>query len=174
MPTQFAVLEACCPFAEFRATTGVAKVVRVPASASKADKEAAKAVRTAVAEEALMQGLSALTVTIRGKQEAALRSAQNSAMRTQSYRDQSHRAIRAFPYFIGVWDTVRALGIPAMASGVRAILSGSHRISRSRRSVRTSRYARQALSIDENRRDLSSPTIWDEKDRDGGGIGTPQ
>jgi hypothetical protein len=66
-----------------------------------------------------------------------------------------------FTYFIGVWDTVRALGIP-----------GSSDLVFWRRAFHDATlnphvpYARQALSIDENRQ-IFAPDIWDEVGRDG-------
>jgi uncharacterized protein (DUF2235 family) len=62
-----------------------------------------------------------------------------------------------FPYFIGVWDTVRALGIPG-SSGVSFMFSHAFHDATLNTNVP---YARQALSIDENR-EVFAPEIWDE------------
>ena len=62
----------------------------------------------------------------------------------------------AFPYFIGVWDTVRALGIP----GSSGLVLWRHAFHDARLNPRVP-YARQALSIDENRQ-IFAPEIWDE------------
>jgi len=61
-----------------------------------------------------------------------------------------------FPYFIGVWDTVRALGIPA-SSGLVLWRHAFHNATLNALVP----YARQALSIDENR-ETFAPEIWDE------------
>jgi len=62
----------------------------------------------------------------------------------------------AVPYFIGVWDTVRALGIPG-SSGLVVWRHAFHDASLNPKV----RYARQALSIDEDRKTFA-PEIWDE------------
>ena len=61
-----------------------------------------------------------------------------------------------FPYFIGVWDTVRALGIPG-SSGLVLWRHAFHNASLNP----SIPYGRQALSIDENR-EIFAPEIWDE------------
>jgi uncharacterized protein (DUF2235 family) len=61
-----------------------------------------------------------------------------------------------FPYFIGVWDTVRALGIPG-SSGVVLWRHAFHNATLNA----CVPYARHALSIDENR-EIFAPEIWDE------------
>ena len=61
-----------------------------------------------------------------------------------------------FPYFIGVWDTVRALGIPG-SSGVVLWRHAFHNATLNA----CVPHARHALSIDENR-EIFAPEIWDE------------
>ena len=70
-----------------------------------------------------------------------------------------------FPYFIGVWDTVRALGIPG-SSGVVLWRHAFHNATLNA----CVPYARHALSIDENR-EIFAPEIWDEFGRITGGQG---
>jgi hypothetical protein len=77
------------------------------------------------------------------------------------YRDRYHSfSIDAsnspFPYFIGVWDTVRALGIP----GSSGLVFWRHAFHNATLHARVP-YARQALSIDETRQ-IFAPEIWDE------------
>jgi hypothetical protein len=79
------------------------------------------------------------------------------------YRDRYHSfSIDAssppFPYFIGVWDTVRALGIP----GSSGLVFWRHAFHNATLHGRVP-YARQALSIDENRQ-IFAPEIWDESE----------
>jgi hypothetical protein len=62
-----------------------------------------------------------------------------------------------FPYFVGVWDTVRALGIPG-SSGVSFLFAHAFHDATLNPHVP---YARQALSIDENR-EIFRPEVWDE------------
>ena len=62
----------------------------------------------------------------------------------------------AVPYFIGVWDTVRALGIPG-SSGLVVWRHAFHDASLNPRV----RYARHALAIDEDRQTFA-PELWDE------------
>lgn len=62
----------------------------------------------------------------------------------------------AVPYFIGVWDTIRALGIPG-SSGLVVWRHAFHDASLNPKVC----YARQALSIDENRK-IFAPVIWNE------------
>jgi uncharacterized protein (DUF2235 family) len=64
------------------------------------------------------------------------------------------------PFFIGVWDTVRSLGIPG-SSGLVWWRHAFHNTSLNS----AVRYARQALSIDENR-EAFEPVLWDETDHD--------
>jgi hypothetical protein len=61
-----------------------------------------------------------------------------------------------FPYFIGIWDTVRALGIP----GSSGLVFWRHAFHNATLHARVPS-ARQALSIDENRQ-IFAPEIWDE------------
>jgi uncharacterized protein (DUF2235 family) len=63
-----------------------------------------------------------------------------------------------FPYFIGVWDTVRALGIP----GSSGLFFWRHAFHNATLNPLVP-YARQALSIDENRQ-IFAPEIWDESE----------
>jgi uncharacterized protein (DUF2235 family) len=63
-----------------------------------------------------------------------------------------------FPYFIGVWDTVRALGIP----GSSDLVFWRHAFHDATLNPHVP-YARQALSIDENRQ-IFAPEIWDESE----------
>jgi uncharacterized protein (DUF2235 family) len=64
----------------------------------------------------------------------------------------------AFPYFIGVWDTVRALGIP----GSSGLVLWRHAFHDAALNPHVP-YARQALSIDENR-EIFAPELWDESE----------
>jgi uncharacterized protein (DUF2235 family) len=64
------------------------------------------------------------------------------------------------PHFIGVWDTVRAVGLP----GLHKIAFWRHQFHDSRLDERV-RHARQALSIDENRAAFF-PEVWEERDSD--------
>jgi uncharacterized protein (DUF2235 family) len=77
------------------------------------------------------------------------------------YRDRYHSiSIEAsdppFPYFIGVWDTVRALGVP----GSSGLVFWRHAFHDATLNPHVP-YARQALSIDENRQ-VFAPEIWDD------------
>jgi uncharacterized protein (DUF2235 family) len=79
------------------------------------------------------------------------------------YRDRYHSiSIGAsdppFPYFIGVWDTVRALGIPGSSGAV----FWRHAFHDATLNPHVP-HARQALSIDENRQ-IFAPEIWDESE----------
>jgi uncharacterized protein (DUF2235 family) len=59
------------------------------------------------------------------------------------------------PFFVGVWDTVRALGLPAIGS-----LPGRHKFHDPVLNPQVA-HGRQALSIDENRA-VFAPELWDE------------
>jgi uncharacterized protein (DUF2235 family) len=67
-------------------------------------------------------------------------------------------SLPTFPYFIGVWDTVRALGIP----GSSGLVIWRHAFHDATLNARVP-YARQALSIDENRQ-IFVPELWDESE----------
>jgi uncharacterized protein (DUF2235 family) len=64
----------------------------------------------------------------------------------------------ATPYFIGVWDTVRALGVP----GLSDLVFWRHEFHDDTLNEKVP-YARQALSIDENR-EMFAPVLWKEDD----------
>ncbi len=68
------------------------------------------------------------------------------------------------PFFIGVWDTVRALGWQVFDVAD----FGRHRFHDSKLNPAV-RYGRQALSIDENRK-VFAPELWDERDAPEGQI----
>lgn len=76
---------------------------------------------------------------------------------------QRYDAAPSPPYFIGVWDTVRALGLPAIGS-----LPGRHKFHDPvlNRGVK---HGRQALAIDENRL-VFAPELWDERSAPAGQI----
>jgi uncharacterized protein (DUF2235 family) len=130
--------------------------VRAPANASKAEKEATKSVRTAVAEEAVSKVYQHYGKSEKTKQERIV-------LGEEFRREHKSYAIPAsdppFPYFIGVWDTVRALGIPG-SSGVSFLFAHEFHDTTLNSYVP---YACQALSIDENR-EIFKPEIWDERD----------
>lgn len=81
------------------------------------------------------------------------------ARRAERYRRRyaSHEAV---PYFIGVWDTVRALGLP----GVSRLVPWRHAFHDATLNPRVS-FARQALALDENRAAMA-PELWDETEQD--------
>jgi uncharacterized protein (DUF2235 family) len=60
------------------------------------------------------------------------------------------------PFFVGVWDTVRALGLPAIGS-----MPGRHKFHDPILNPAVS-HGRQALAIDENR-EVFAPELWDER-----------
>lgn len=68
---------------------------------------------------------------------------------------QRHATQPAPPFFVGVWDTVRALGLPAIGS-----LPGRHKFHDAILNRQVA-HGRQALAIDENRQ-VFAPELWDE------------
>lgn len=68
---------------------------------------------------------------------------------------QRHGTEPAPPFFVGVWDTVRALGLPAIGS-----LPGRHKFHDAILNRQVA-HGRQALAIDENRQ-VFAPELWDE------------
>ena len=85
------------------------------------------------------------------------------------HRDESHREKRAV-HFIGVWDTVRSLGLPIDGKDVE-LPFWKHRFHNHDLSPYV-RYAYHALSIDDRRR-THHPTIWNEP-TEAQKIGRPQ
>ncbi len=69
----------------------------------------------------------------------------------------AHGSVDAIPHFIGVWDTVRALGV----QGLSDLFGFRHKFHNASLNPAVP-YGRQALSIDENR-DVFQPEIWDER-----------
>lgn len=68
---------------------------------------------------------------------------------------REHGSAKAYPHFIGVWDTVRALGLP----GVSDLFAFRHAFHDSTLSASVP-HARHALSVDE-RRKVFHPVLWD-------------
>lgn len=68
---------------------------------------------------------------------------------------QRHGTEPAPPFFVGVWDTVRALGLPAIGS-----MPGRHKFHDAILNRKVA-HGRQALAIDENRQ-VFAPELWDE------------
>jgi len=81
------------------------------------------------------------------------------ASRAARYRER-YGSIDATPYFIGVWDTVRALGLP----GVSRFIPWRHAF-HDAALHRDVPYARHALALDENRATFW-PELWDELETD--------
>ncbi|WP_082767517.1 DUF2235 domain-containing protein [Bosea sp. PAMC 26642] len=85
------------------------------------------------------------------ERDAGMRAAAAAAFRTK-YGSQELP-----PHFIGVWDTVKALGI----KGISDLLPGRHSFNNDLLNPKVA-HGRQALSIDENRKTFK-PEIWDER-----------
>ena len=66
-----------------------------------------------------------------------------------------HGTAPAPPFFVGVWDTVRALGLPAIGS-----MPGRHKFHDAILNRQVA-HGRQVLAIDENR-EVFAPELWDE------------
>ncbi|UZF90539.1 DUF2235 domain-containing protein [Bosea sp. NBC_00550] len=66
-----------------------------------------------------------------------------------------HGTQPAPPFFVGVWDTVRALGLPAIGS-----MPGRHKFHDATLNRQVA-HGRHALAIDENR-EVFAPELWDE------------
>jgi uncharacterized protein (DUF2235 family) len=73
---------------------------------------------------------------------------------------QERGAAEAAPYFIGVWDTVRALGLPYVGQALEKLGLSAHAFHNADLSDKVP-HARQALAIDENR-DIFGPVLWSE------------
>jgi len=81
------------------------------------------------------------------------------AERAARYR-QRHASHAAVPYFIGVWDTVRALGLP----GVTRFVTWRHAFHDATLHQDVP-HARHALALDEDRA-MFLPELWEETDAD--------
>jgi uncharacterized protein (DUF2235 family) len=84
------------------------------------------------------------------------REARGAAFRAKYGGNLAGTAAAPVPYFIGVWDTVRAIGVPGSGS----LFLWRHAFHSAALDPRVP-YARQALSIDENRRAFK-PELWEE------------
>ena len=76
---------------------------------------------------------------------------------------QRHGTQPAPPFFVGVWDTVRALGLPGIGS-----LPGRHKFHDAILNRQVA-HGRHALAIDENRQ-VFAPELWDEREAPPGQI----
>ncbi|MFJ5369065.1 DUF2235 domain-containing protein [Bosea sp. CER48] len=90
-------------------------------------------------------------------QDGAARAAAAAAFR------QRHGTEPAPPFFVGVWDTLRALGLPAIGS-----MPGRHKFHDAILNRKVA-HGRQALAIDENRQ-VFAPELWDETQAPAGQI----
>jgi uncharacterized protein (DUF2235 family) len=137
-----------------RSLGGVLSLCGIPQQKDGKSARGDKAVRTALAEEAVSKVYQHYGNDEKTRQERI-------ALGQKFRADYSSHAIDTsnppFPYFIGVWDTVRALGVPG-SSGVSFVFSHAFHDATLNPNVP---YARQALSIDENR-EIFAPEIWDE------------
>jgi len=79
--------------------------------------------------------------------------------RAERYRAR-YGSYEVVPYFIGVWDTVRALGFP----GVSKLVPWRHAFHDATLNARVP-HARQALALDEDRA-IFAPELWTELDSD--------
>jgi uncharacterized protein (DUF2235 family) len=129
-----------------RSLGGVLKLCGVPqAGEGGISPKVSRTVRSALVEEAIEK-----VYKVYGADEARQRRlALGSAYRAK------YRSTQASPYFIGVWDTVRALGLP----GTSTLIAWRHAFHDASLDQAV-RYARQALSIDENRQ-VFEPVIWE-------------
>lgn len=76
---------------------------------------------------------------------------------------QRHGTQPAPPFFVGVWDTVRALGLPGIGS-----LPGRHKFHDAVLNRQVA-HGRHVLAIDENRQ-VFAPELWDERGAPSGQI----
>lgn len=76
-------------------------------------------------------------------------------MRAAEAFRQEHGCSPTPPFFVGVWDTVRALGLPGIGT-----LPGRHKFHDPVLNRQVA-HGRQALAIDENR-EVFAPELWDE------------
>lgn len=83
-----------------------------------------------------------------------VKDAAERARAAEAFREE-HGSSPNPPFFVGVWDTVRALGLPAIGS-----LPGRHKFHDPVLNRQVA-YGRQALAIDENR-EVFAPELWDE------------
>src|SRR3954462_15686042 len=114
-----------------------------------------KAVRTALAEEAVSKVYQHYGNDAKTRQE---RIALGQKFRADYNSFAIDTSNPPFPYFIGVWDTVRALGVP----GSSGLVFWRHDFHDATLNPHVP-YARQALSIDESRQ-IFAPEIWDESE----------
>ncbi len=82
-----------------------------------------------------------------------------SQSRSRSFRKKYAVADRTTIEFVGVWDTVGALGIPAPFLGT---LGTTRYLFHDAAPSKIIRHARHAVAIDENRQDFE-PTLWQDK-----------
>lgn len=130
-----------------RSLGGVLKLCGIPQTGPNgvSPRESAD-VRNALAEEAVEKVYKAYGATDEARQRRIMLGA--------AYRSR-YGSVRASPHFIGVWDTVRALGLP----GTSALVGWRHAFHDASLDPDV-QYARHALSIDENR-EVFEPVIWD-------------
>jgi uncharacterized protein (DUF2235 family) len=84
------------------------------------------------------------------------KAAEVRSQKGESFRETYH-SVAAVPHFIGVWDTVSALGV----RGVSDLIPWRHQFHNVILDAKVG-WARQALSIDEER-EVFRPVLWDER-----------
>jgi uncharacterized protein (DUF2235 family) len=135
-----------------RSLGGVLKLCGIPqVGADGVSPRTSKSVRSALVEEAVEKVYKRYGATDEARQKRVSLGAAFKA---------KYRSTRASPHFIGVWDTVRALGLPGTSS-----LVGWRHAFHDASLDRDVPYARHALSIDENR-EVFEPVIWEVSPQD--------
>lgn len=137
-----------------RSMAGALSLCGIPArdKAGRSVKTDAKA-RAAAVEEAVEEVYKHYAASDDADEIARAR--QERIRRGEAYR-YDRGSVTAAPHFIGVWDTVRALGIP----GLNWMLRFSHAFHNADLGANVA-HARQALAIDETR-DIFAPVLWSE------------
>jgi uncharacterized protein (DUF2235 family) len=135
-----------------RSLGGVLKLCGIPQRGAKGGvPKTDKTVRTALIEEAVESVYKTY-----GRDEATK---EKRRALGRSFRER-YASTEISPGFIGVWDTVRALGLP----GTSGLVGWRHAFHDADLDDRVP-FARQALSIDENR-EVFAPVLWSEKPED--------
>jgi uncharacterized protein (DUF2235 family) len=148
-----------------RSLGGVLSLCGVPGKGVvKGDGEAERKANVALAKEAVknvyMAAYYAEGRTARETAAAAFRQTYECTSHHSNPADVHHDTL---PYFIGVWDTVRALGIPKTSAPMKWLSKQlenlfKHEFHDSTLNPRVP-FARQALAIDE-RREVFRPELW--------------
>lgn len=144
-----------------RSLGGVLKLCGIPTNARKGDSHQDRLANTQIATEAV-KGVYMSAYDWKGTAESSQIALKKRQAKAKPFRE-NYKCEDCAPYFVGVWDTVRALGVPTSNAASKLLSNGIELLFRHKFHDDTLDqrvpFARHALAIDENRA-VFKPALW--------------